>query len=278
MGNLQYLRFGFLGLAALLAVALGWGQMRQIGPGPRPVPQAIALRAPAPAFAPATGELLAERALVEGRLGEARDYGGFARKFAAAWPADWSNLIDDIARARLGGAPVETPDAWLTQALRELRRGRGVLAARASAPALARVFETQAATLAALSAIDKRQCVDFLLGVQNRTFLDFSARNRALIASMAEAALEAIIDGQTSKIKRAPPGDEDFDLLERALLAKGLGKPEIDALLDGRHPDPPLPDETLCAAGQTYLAVLGSLPEETRMRLYAFAVELMAKL
>jgi hypothetical protein len=276
MTSLQHLRIGFLGLAALLAAALAWNQYRRNAPPPRPAPQRTVAVAPAPA--PSASAVKAERALIEGRLAETKDYLGFNSKFAAAWPAEWSNLVETLAQARIAGGQLEGPDAWLAAALRELRRSRGVLAAKASPQALQRVFETQAGTLAALSAIDKRQCVDFLLGVPNHAFLEFSARNRPLIAQMAEAALDAILDGQTSKIARTAPRDEDFDLLERALVAKGLGKPEIDALLDGRYPDPPLPDDVLCAAGMNYLDVLKTLPEEARLRLYAFAVELMAKM
>jgi hypothetical protein len=33
----------------------------------------------------------------------------------------------------------------------------------------------------------------------------------------------------------------------------------------------------MCAAGQTYLEVLRTLPEAARMRIYALSVQLMAK-
>lgn len=61
-----------------------------------------------------------------------------------------------------------------------------------------------------------------------------------------------------------------------ALGDHGLSKAEIDALLDGKIPDPPIEDARMCAAGQTYLDVLATLPEVARMRIYALAVQLMA--
>ena len=272
MTNLRHLRLGFLGLAAALAAALAWGALRQPARRAAPRPENVSI---AP---PSAERLQLERDSIARRLADAGEYESFVRKFAHAWPLEWSTLIDGVAQRQIAGTPPETSDALFAQALRELRRTRGVLASKANGPALTRIFETQAATLAALSAVDNRQCVDFLLGVQNRAFLDFSASHRALIAGMAEAAIDAILDGQENRVARTAPGDADFDLLEQALVANGLGKPEIDALLDGRYPDPPLADDRLCAAGLTYLKVLRTLPEEPRLRLYAFAVELMAKL
>ena len=61
------------------------------------------------------------------------------------------------------------------------------------------------------------------------------------------------------------------------LASANLTKPEIDAFLEGRLPDPPLPDDQLCGAGLTYFKVLKSLPEPIRLRIYALTLELMAK-
>jgi hypothetical protein len=66
-------------------------------------------------------------------------------------------------------------------------------------------------------------------------------------------------------------------MLDHALVAKGLSRPAIDALLDGKQADPPLADAAMCEAGQSYLAVLATLPAEVRDRLYGLAVDLMAK-
>ena len=69
----------------------------------------------------------------------------------------------------------------------------------------------------------------------------------------------------------------DFQSLDHALVDKGLSRPEIDALLDGKTPQPPIPDATMCEAGQSYLATLATLPASVRTRLYGLAVDLMAK-
>ena len=61
------------------------------------------------------------------------------------------------------------------------------------------------------------------------------------------------------------------------MAAKGLSQAEIEALLDGKTPDPPLPEARLCKAGRVYLEMLKTLPEPVRLRIYALAVELMAR-
>jgi len=135
----------------------------------------------------------------------------------------------------------------------------------------------QLAMLEALSKSDQRLCVDFLYGGASDAFYQFSARNRQLASDMAVAGLEAIIDGQAKRNLRQPPSDADFRLLEQAMASKGLSQPEIEALLDGKTPDPPLEDGRLCRAGRVYLEMLKTLPEPVRLRIYALAVELMAR-
>ena len=89
---------------------------------------------------------------------------------------------------------------------------------------------------------DKKMCVAFLYGANNLDFQHFAAARRALVADMALAGLEAMVSGQARKIDRAQPNEADFKVLEKALTERGLGKVEIDALLDGKMPDPPLDD------------------------------------
>ena len=81
-----------------------------------------------------------------------------------------------------------------------------------------------------------------------------------------------------SRSKTLAPTDADFALLERMLTERGLGAAEIEALLDGRHPDPPIADDRLCDAGLVYYDVLKQLPEDARLRIYALSVELMSRL
>ena len=58
------------------------------------------------------------------------------------------------------------------------------------------------------------------------------------------------------------PTDTDFDQFQTALEAHGLDAIEIGALLDGKAPDPPLPDDRMCQAGRSYLDVLHGLPDD----------------
>ena len=157
------------------------------------------------------------------------------------------------------------------------RRPRGVLAAKADSGPLGRIFDAQAAWLDALAKDDPRLCVDFLYGGASDAFLEFAGRNRPLLADMAQAFLAAILDGRDKKPDRPAPSPEDVASLEQALAAAGLGKPAIDALLDGKAAEPPLPDETMCEAGRVYLKTLRALPEDQRLRFYGLAVELMAR-
>lgn len=284
MTAFNQLRFGFVGLALVLAATLAWNLARRDAPmnnamNNAPMNNSGFARTALPARpAPPANALARERAAIVSQLGEAQDYSEFARKYAANYPADWSAMIDRLAQRRVSGGNSDGPDAWFAEALRDLRRTRGITAARASPIALSRIIETQSATLAALSVLDHRLCVDFLLGQSSRGFFEFAARHPGLMARMAAAAIDAIADGQSSNIARTPPSDNDFELLESALVTNGLNRTEVEALLDGRHPDPPIPDARLCEAGIIYLDTLKQMPDETRLRLYALAVELMAKL
>ncbi len=94
---------------------------------------------------------------------------------------------------------------------------------------------------------------------------------------MAIAGLDAIGSGRAHKIDRQPPSDADFNELENAMKAQGLNESEIGAILDGKTPDPPIPDDRMCTVGQIYLKTLAALPEPIRLRIYGLAVELMAR-
>ena len=45
----------------------------------------------------------------------------------------------------------------------------------------------------------------------------------------------------------------------------------------GKASDPPIADAKMCRAGQIYLETLAAMPEPIRLRIYGFAVELMAR-
>ncbi|MGQ0444318.1 MAG: hypothetical protein ACT4O2_04100 [Beijerinckiaceae bacterium] len=165
----------------------------------------------------------------------------------------------------------------MAEAARSLRLSRGILAAKAGPQALEHVFELHIAVLRALAAKDPHLCVDFLHGGESSGFFEFSAQNRGLVAALAIAGIDAIHDGDIQRIERPAPTGTDFDALESALRAKGLGTPEIEALLDGKASSPPIGAAKMCHAGQVYLESLAAMPESARLRIYSLAIELMAR-
>jgi hypothetical protein len=160
--------------------------------------------------------------------------------------------------------------------MRQLRQTRGLLAAKAGGQALDQLFAANRLVVRQLASSDAALCVDFLNGAPADRFVAFTSANRGLMAGEALAGLEAMDDGAHKKIDREAPSSQDFDDLERLLLSKGLDKPAIDLLLDGKTPDPPLTDAQACRNGLVYLDALQSLPDLQRLRLYALAVEVMA--
>lgn len=227
--------------------------------------------------APARDERAEANALIDRRLAEAPDYASFFSALASRFPADAALIRDNLAALTIAGKAGATPDRFVAVALKTLRETRGVVAAKADTAAMARVFEAQAAMLAALRQTDSKLCVDFVYGGATDAFMAFSGAHRALLAAVAQAALDAIADGGEKKIEREAPGDEDFALLESALREKGFGEPEIAVLLDGKTPDPPLSDDRMCDAARAYVAAVLALPEPARSRVLALAIELMAR-
>ncbi|MDB5571040.1 MAG: hypothetical protein JWN93_2223 [Hyphomicrobiales bacterium] len=227
---------------------------------------------------PAEGDLSAVglRAVDE-RLRLAPEYAPFFARLKSAFPQDHEKAMQVFAERAVQTSRLDEPDTYLVEAVRMLRRSHGVLASKAGAGELDRVFLMQARVMGGLAEVDPRLCVDFLYGNAAQGFFNFAARNRALMADMAMAGLDAIASGRAQKVERAPPSDADFAALEKALEAKGLGRNEIDALLDGKTPEPPIPDAAMCRAGRAYLDALRAIPEDARMRIYALAVELLAR-
>ena len=263
-------------VAFVASVALGWelfdaATRPDLGPD-RGEPRRIA------AIAPLEGDLRPmARQAVEERLQLSEDASAFFRAMRSAFPQDFDRLINSFAARAVDGSKLDSPDVYLAEAVRTLRKTHGVLAAKADAAHLEKLFETQTLMVDALARTDPQMCVDFLYGHATQRFYDFSAKNRALVAQMAQASLDAILDGRDRRIDRRAPSDADFVQLEYALQEKGLGRTEIEALLDGKAPNPPLPDATLCEAGRVYLETLRAMPEETRMRIYGLAVEVLAR-
>ncbi|WOJ88154.1 hypothetical protein RZS28_09835 [Methylocapsa polymorpha] len=268
---MHILRLALLGLAALVALILGWTfwiEANRLEPAPSPKiaethvsPEAIA----------------AARGAIEAELAAVPEYAGFFDSLKTRFPADYEAFLAKASRRSAATGEIQSADFLIIDAVRALRVSHGVLAAKAEQPALDHVFEMQLAMLRALAGRNQGLCVDFLYGGANGDFLEFSAANRSLVAAMASAGLDAIDNGQINRVERDEPTAEDFQELEKALRAKGLGTLEIEALLDGKTPDPPLDDARMCRAGAIYLETLAALPEPLRMRIYGFAVELMAR-
>ena len=304
---MHHLRLLFIGLSALLAGILVWTLVsdhrqalqrervltREAAPArPAPAPPRVTATAPpaqqaspqpAPAQTTPAPPSPTEAALEAGRkriadlLGSAPEYRDFRDQFATAFPGDWARALDVMSQ-RPEASQIGTPDSIFVEALKNLRRSRGATAAKAGPAALSAIFEQQMRMLAALSAADKRLCVDYLFGEESQGFLTFAASRRSLVAGIGVATLDAIREGNEKRIERAAPSDPDFADLEKLLTQRGLGAAEIEALLDGRHPDPPIADDRLCDAGRVYLDVLKQMPEESRLRIYALAAELMSRL
>ena len=221
-------------------------------------------------------DVAVRRSQVENTIAGTADIAPFFERLHILLPADYDAAIRKAAAIPAGSA-TDTPDYWLSEAVKIVRQSHGALGAKAQAGPLSEIFARQAAVLSTLSAKDPRLCVDFLYGGASEGFFAFAAENRALVGALAVAELEAIADGKTQKIDRGPPTDADFQLLETALRDKGLDAAEIGVLLDGKSPEPPLPDARLCDMGRIYLEAIAGLPEETRLRLYALAIDLMAR-
>jgi hypothetical protein len=272
------LRLALLSFAALIAVALAVAFFLDAG---RQAAETASVETPssaAPPEPPAAEPLALARGSIEKEIArDAPDYAVFFARLQSALPSQYDAILDDFAKESLDGKDVRNVDSLLSQAVREVRVSNGILAAKADGPALAHIFDVQLAMMQALAATDPKLCVDFLYGGASQAFFTFSATHRPLVADMAIAGLDAIVSGRTNGIQRDPPGDADFNQLSNAMKAQGVNDAEVAAILDGKQPNPPIPDARMCAVGQIYLKTLGSLPEQARLRIYALAVSLMAR-
>jgi hypothetical protein len=293
---MKNLRLVLLGLAAVIGVYLGVltlkelrrtpdlrATMTEVVQAPPRAPQEKSDTETEPATKPIApppadpAEMTAARAEIEQELAAAPEYLRFFDALKLAFPGDYDSILEKFAWRRSATHAADPLDLLLSEASLALRQSRGVLAAHSDAASLTRMLETQLAMVRALGNEDPHLCVDFLYGNSSEGFFSFTARNRQLNADLALAGLDAIVNGNLNKINRTGPTDEDFQILEKAMTAKGLGAVEIGALLDGKNPDPPLPDTTVCRASQLYLESLRELPEPIRLRIFGLAVELMAR-
>lgn len=258
-----------LAAAAVVAICLGVGMMILAFSPARPGGAFGALSGPI--------DLATARQIVETEIAQAPEFARFFARLRETFTGDYEKTLQEFAERLSQTKTEQSVDYYLSEAVRRLRQSRGSLAAKADPEAMSRVFAEQLAVLQAVAREDKKLCVGFLYGATNQDFQRFAAARRPLVAQMAIASLEAMVSGKTKNLARSQPTEADFKTLETALAARGLDKAEIDALLDGKMPDPPLDDARMCAAGQTYLEVLRTLPEASRTRIYGLALELMAK-
>jgi hypothetical protein len=263
------LRIVLLGVAVVIALALGGSLWRDSG------------RAPSAGRVPESSTQsqreLAARRQIEAQFAEVPAFGTFFARLRDSFPLEYEASVQRaIDKMRISGH-IDPPEQYLLDSLGILRRGRGLLAARARDEALTRLFEAQARMMGALAESDPKLCVGFLYGAAGPGFTSFAAGQRSLVADMANAGLDAVVDGQANRIARPAPSDGDFQKIEAELTDRGFGRSEIDALLDGRVPDPPLPDAQMCRAARAYLDVLKGLPPAARMGIYALSVELMSR-
>ena len=273
------LRLALLGLAAIAALFLGFGFLQRAFRGPQaPADTAVIILQPAVPVPTEDGPAVgAARRKVEAAIAATPDYARFFDKLRALFPGEYESILASLAR-EAGAAPqFPSADTLTADAIGALRKSDGLLAARASDDALGQIFVRQLDEMRALAQRDVHLCVAFLYGASGTGFLDFAAANRAMIADSGIAGLDAMHSGQVEQITRTAPSDGDFQLLERALTQKGLSRPEIETLLDGKTANPPIADDRMCAAGQSYLETLAGLEPGPRGRLYALAVNLLAK-
>ncbi len=273
----QDLKLFLLGLVGTLLIGSGAWLLIDVLQGPAPQEAASPPVVAAPETATKTAPPVdSARRGVEETISSAPDIARFFDRLRLALPSDYEAAVAALAARRANGA-ADSADYDLSQAVKTLRQSRGALAAKADGATLGRVFDAQLAVLKALGAVNARLCVDFLYGGASEAFLKFSADNRTLVSDLAIAGLDAILDGKDKNIARTTPTESDFQMFETSLRQNGVGSPEIGALLDGKTPDPPIPDDRMCAAGKTYLETLQQMPEDVRGRIQALAVDLMAR-
>ena len=273
---MNQLRLVLLGIALVLAGLFGWHR------GDRPAAGwAVALWTPAELVAPRPVQPLSleeARLKLRGQFAAIAEYQSYFDRLQAAFPAEYTRIVDGLATKAAGAdsAPASVDRAFF-QAARALRQTHGILAARAENTGLENIAAVQARLMQALAGRDARLCVDFFYGGAEPEFFAFMGQNRALAADFARAWLDAMANGKTSAISRPDPADADVQLFDDALVAHGLGRAEIDALLENKLASPPLQDSALCQAGIVYFQTLSTLPPEPRIKLMARILSLAAR-
>jgi len=271
----KILRLVLLGLAALAGIVAGTALFQKAVQRESPYASLTATAIPLAAGGASDSE--AVRRIFQNTVKGAPEYGDFFDRFKAAFPAEYEAFLKSVAERSAASGEIGSADLLLAEAVRTLRLSRGVLAANAGQPALERIFDLQLAMLSALAVKDPRLCAEYLNGGESSGYFEFAAENRKLVAKVANAGIDAILDGALKQVHRDTPTEKDFDAVEVSLRSKGLGSAEVEALLDGTVSNPPVGNEKMCRAGQVYLETLATMPEEVRLRIYGLAAGLMAR-
>ena len=275
---MNQLRLLLLVMALVLAGLFGWRQGDRPAGGWRLALWPFATQPVKPA-GPWT--LAQARANVEERFAAIPAYSSYFNTLRADFPAEYQRINDGLAQkyasAEALSAPPEVIDRAFFQAAHALRQSHGILAAKAENPELERISRAQGSMMLALSKRDPRLCVDFFYGGADPDFYQAMSENRGLAAEFAASWLDAIANGKQASISRDDPDDADVQMFDDALLAKGLSRAEIDALLENKVANPPLQDDALCRAGILYFSTLASLPEGPRIKLMARILSLAAR-
>lgn len=278
------LRLVLLSIAAAAALLLGWSYLQQISAPIQAAKSEAALETATPPSNPQTPPAkvtIDQKAVlfsqIEASIETSLEFAPFFQGLRKNFPAVYQIFLDEAAHRLEQTHETGGPDVLMSEAVQILRQSKGKFAANADSPSLQHFFETEISLLQALASTDQHLCVDFLYGGTSERFFQFSGDNRPLMEDMALASLDAISNGIEQHIERTAPNGEDFALLETALRSKGLQNDEINTLLDGKTQDPPMDDRKMCHLGQIYLQTLSEIPEPSRSRIFALAVELMAK-
>ena len=280
------LRLALLAIVFAVAAVAGWQMAGSpvFWPSLAGPPQVVALvpaGLPPPVAPPAVPTLENIRALVEARIAAAPAYAAYFARLREAFPAEYPGILDAMAQPAFAsaakGAGSGSVDEDIALAMRRLRQTHGILAARADLATLDRLPLAQLAIMRQLAAGDQKLCVDYFYGGGTRDFYGFSALNRVLVANLATASLDAIAQGRDRKETPPEPGDADIQTFDDALASSGLGRAEIDVLLEGKSSGAPLDDASLCHAGLVYLQVALSLPGSIRLPLLSRSVALAAR-
>ncbi len=221
-------------VAFIASVALGW-EVFDAATRPEVQTAQVTPRTRVAAIPPVDDLRPVARQAVEERLQLAHETSGFFNTMRRAFPNDFDKLVNAFAQRAVDGSKLDPPDVYLAEAVRALRRTHGVLAAKADGAHLEKLFETQTKMLDALAKADPQMCVDFLYGNATQRFYEFSAKNRNLVVEMAQASLDAILDGRTSRVDRRPPSDADFTQLKPRSWSRVLAARKSKRCLTARR-------------------------------------------